>query len=273
MLSLFTWVLLPLRRLTQMRTKEPWTLKSSQCFTRWCPCVEICTCCCWATVTRRIISLWRSWLSFWGWSRRYGNVCIHVWGHALAFRCKERILLKISLGTEGKAQMWQILVFEMLLERVWAALDDFWSGFWRIVVWEGAQGPGAGRGTHLGVNRTLWTCWGSRKLELSVGSGILHPPCALWALLPSAGRSGRFPWMFPVPATPLGRAALPQKLILLPARRQLPSALTQTASCFCCCLDAWKSVDSLFCSICCSFGKMWNILQPEDTTKEGWGFC
>lgn len=32
----------------------------------------------------------------------------------------------------------------MLLERVWAALDDFWSAH----VWEGAQGPGAGRGAH-----------------------------------------------------------------------------------------------------------------------------
>lgn len=91
--------------------------------------------------------------------------------------------------------------------------------------------------------------------------------------VPSIGRSGRSPWMCPVPTTSWGRAALPQKLIVLPARRQLPSALTQTAFWFCYCLDAWKSVDSLSCSICYSFGKMFNILQPEDRTKAGWGFC
>lgn len=171
----------------------------------------------------------------------------------------------------------------------------------RVVVWEGAQGPGRGtrgRGGELdlGCTRTLWSCWCSRRLELPVRSCILPPPCALCALLravcgqsclghcsaqhcssskpeilfpfpvPSPGSSGRSPWMLPAPATP-------QKLTVLPARRQLPRALTQTAVWFCYCLGAWKSVDSLFCSICYAFGKMLNIVQPEGRTKAGWGFC
>lgn len=191
----------------------------------------------------------------------------------------------------------------MLLERVWAALDDFWSA----QVWEGAQGPGAGRGTHgrgggaaSGVHKDIVELLMQQKAGADCQvwhsapslCSVCPPESTVWAelsgellssallqqqtrnLLPSSiGRAGRFPWMFPVPATPSGRAALPQKLIVLPARRQLPSAPTQTAFWVCYCLDAWKSVDSLFCSICYSFGKMLNILQPEDRTKEGWGFC
>lgn len=102
-LSMFTWVSFPLRRQTQMRTKEPWTLKNSQCFTRWCPCVETCTCCSWATVTRRIISLLRSWLSFWGWNRRCGNICIHAYGHVLTLKCRKRILWEILTWGGGQS--------------------------------------------------------------------------------------------------------------------------------------------------------------------------
>lgn len=221
MLSLLTWVLLPLRRQTQMRTREPWTLKNSQCFTRWCPCVEISTCCSWATVTRRIISLWRSWLSSSGWNRRYGNVCIHVWGHELAFKCKERILQKISTWDRGQST------------------DVTDTGVWND-------------------SRKSLSCFGWFLKWFLKDSGPF--PCPALGDSPECSQCQQHPW---------AGEHCPKSW----SCSQLPSALTQTAFCFCCCLDAWKSVDSLFCSICYSFGKMWNILQPEDRTKEGWGFC
>lgn len=217
-----------------------------------------------------------------------------------------------------------LLFLEMLLESVWAPLDDFWSAQDSGV--RGCSGSLEPEEEHVTEGGScLWGCtrtlWNSREQKPQADCQVWHsassfcsvcpPENTEWAELsgellcsallqkqtmeqlleplgwagwkhlallcpfpvPTIGRSGRSPWMFPVPTTSWGRAALPQKLIVLPARRQLPSALTQTAFGFCCCLDAWKSVDSLSCSICYSFGKMFNILQPEDRTKAGWGFC